>query len=253
MSKIALLFAMLFCMPIITACSASEQAPPQEPVVKQKTLGSPVYIQIFKEERRLELYTQVGNEFRLMNSFPICNFSGGLGPKRREGDLKSPEGFYNITARNLKPNSKFYRAINIGFPNDYDKAQGYSGAYLMIHGECKSIGCYAMTNTYMDEIYRYVDAAFAYGQGQVNINIYPFRMTEENLQRHRSSDHIAFWRQLKPGYDYFVKHHRPPAVNVSNGQYALVQPITGNAQPTQYASTTNTDPTTQGNPFTVIK
>lgn len=254
MSKIALLFAMLFCMPMITACSASEQAP-QEPVVKQQTLGSPVYIQIFKEERKLELYTQVGNKFRLMKSFPICNFSGGLGPKRREGDFKSPEGFYNITARNLKPNSKFYRAINIGFPNDYDKAQGYSGAYLMIHGECKSIGCYAMTNTYMDEIYRYVEAAFAYGQGQVNISIYPFRMTEQNLQRHRSSDHIAFWRQLKPGYDYFAKHNQPPTVNVSNGQYVLVEPRTNNTQPAQYASTTkaNAAAVTEDNPFTVIK
>ncbi|PVZ83000.1 transpeptidase [Serratia sp. S1B] len=252
MSKIALLFAMLFCIPMITACSASEQVP-QEPIVKQQTLGSPVYIQIFKEERQLELYTKVGNEFRLMNSFPICKFSGGLGPKRREGDFKSPEGFYNITARNLKPNSKFYRAINIGFPNDYDKAQGYSGAYLMIHGECKSIGCYAMTNTYMDEIYRYVEAAFAYGQSQVNISIYPFRMTEQNLQRHRSSDHIAFWRQLKPGYDYFAKHHQPPTVNVSNGQYVLAEPRTGSAQPAQYASTTNTGSVTEDNPFTVIK
>ena len=205
MSKIALLFAMLVSMPMITACSASEQVP-EAPVVKQQLLGSPVYIQIFKEERKLELYARMGNEFRLVNTFPICNFSGGLGPKRREGDFKSPEGFYSVDARHLKPDSKYYRAINIGFPNDYDKSQGYSGAYLMIHGECKSIGCYAMTNTYMDEIYRYVEAAFAYGQSRVDISIYPFRMTEQNLKRHASSSYIAFWRQLKPGYDYFAKN-----------------------------------------------
>lgn len=252
MSRIALLLAMLFCMPMITACSASEQAP-EAPVVTQQLLGSPVYIQIFKEERKLELYAKMGNEFRLVNSFPICNFSGGLGPKRREGDFKSPEGFYSVDARHLKPDSKYYRAINIGFPNDYDKAQGYSGAYLMIHGECKSIGCYAMTNTYMDEIYRYVEAAFAYGQTRVDISIYPFRMTDQNLQRHRSSSYISFWRQLKPGYDYFAKKRQPPMVAVSNGQYVLAQPVTGSGQPTQYASTVDTNPFAQSKPLTIVK
>ncbi|WON76352.1 peptidoglycan meso-diaminopimelic acid protein amidase [Serratia sp. UGAL515B_01] len=252
MRKIALLFAMLFCIPMITACSASEQAP-EVPVVTKQLLGSPVYIQIFKEERKLELYAKMGNEFRLVNSYPICNFSGGLGPKRREGDFKSPEGFYSVDVRQLKPDSKYYRAINIGFPNDYDKAQGYSGAYLMIHGECKSVGCYAMTNEYMDEIYRYVEAAFAHGQTKVDISIYPFRMTEENLQRHRFSDHMSFWQQLKPGYDYFAKNHQPPAVEVANGQYVLANPVTSNDQQTQYASTIDTDPSSRNKVLTIVK
>lgn len=252
MSRVTLLSAILFCMPMITACSASEQAPKTAAVTPQ-LLGSPVYIQIFKEERQLELYAKIGNAFRLVNSFPICNFSGGLGPKRLEGDFKSPEGFYSVNARHLKPDSKYYRAINIGFPNDYDKAQGYSGAYLMIHGECKSIGCYAMTNTYMDEIYRYVEAAFAYGQTQVDISIYPFRMTEQNLQRHRSSSYINFWHQLKPGYDYFVQNHQPPMVSVANGQYVLAQPVIGSGQPTQYASTVDTNPFSQSNLLTIVK
>lgn len=199
----------------------------------------------------------MGNEFRLVNTFPICNFSGGLGPKRREGDFKSPEGFYSVDARHLKPDSKYYRAINIGFPNDYDKSQGYSGAYLMIHGECKSIGCYAMTNTYMDEIYRYVEAAFAYGQSRVDISIYPFRMTEQNLKRHASSSYIAFWRQLKPGYDYFAKNRQPPTMGVVNGQYVLGQPLmSSGGMMTQYASaspTPNTNPFAQNKPLTEVK
>lgn len=115
----------------------------------------------------------------------------------------------------------------------------------MIHGECKSIGCYAMTNTYMDEIYRYVEAAFAYGQSRVDISIYPFRMTEQNLKRHASSSYIAFWRQLKPGYDYFAKNHQPPMMTVDNGQYVLGQPLMSSGQMTQYASaspTPNTNP-----------
>lgn len=241
MSRIALLFAMLFSMPMITACSASEQAP-ETPIVAQQLLGSPVYIQIFKEERQLELYAKMGNEFRLVNTFPICNFSGGLGPKRREGDFKSPEGFYSVDVRHLKPDSRYYRAINIGFPNKYDQAQGYSGAYLMIHGECKSVGCYAMTNTYMDEIYRYVEAAFAGGQPKVEISIYPFRLTDKNLQRHRNSDYVKFWRELKPGYDYFVKHRQPPIVSGENGQYVLSKPVDSTLQPAQYASTLETKP-----------
>ncbi|MFI8417565.1 peptidoglycan meso-diaminopimelic acid protein amidase [Serratia sp. NPDC078593] len=252
MSRIALVFAMLFSMPMITACSASEQVP-ETPVVKQQLLGSPVYIQIFKEERQLELYAKMGNEFRLVNTFPICKYSGGLGPKRREGDLKSPEGFYSVDVRHLKPDSKYYRAINIGFPNDYDRAQGYSGAYLMIHGECKSIGCYAMTNDYMDEIYRYVEAAFAYGQSRVNISIYPFRMTEQNMQRHRSSNYLNFWQQLKPGYDYFVENRQPPMINVANGQYVLGKPLMASGQANRLFASTSEPAEVKSNPFSAAK
>lgn len=255
MSKIALLFAMLFSLPMIAVCSASELIA-KVPVVEQKLIGSPVYIQIFKEERTLELFAKMGNEFQLVNSFRICNFSGGLGPKRREGDFKSPEGFYSVNARHLKPDSKYYRAINIGFPNDYDKSQGYFGANLMIHGGCKSMGCYAMTNTYMDEIYRYVEAAFARGQNHIDISIYPFRMTEQNLKRHGSSSYIAFWHQLKPGYDYFVKNHQPPMMGVASGQYVLDQPLMGSSQMTQYASARpppNTHPFVQNKPLTEVK
>lgn len=126
----------------------------------------------------------------------------------------------------------------------------------MIHGECKSIGCYAMTNTYMDEIYRYVEAAFAYGQSRVDISIYPFRMTEQNLKRHASSSYIAFWRQLKPGYDYFAKNHQPPMMTVDNGQYVLGQLLMSSGQMTQYASTSptpNTNPFAQNKPLTEVK
>lgn len=224
MGKIALLFAMLFCIPAMTAVSYASEQPQLSKELKAQLIGSPVFIQIFKEERTLELYAKVGNEYRLLDSYRICNFSGGLGPKRREGDFKSPEGFYSITHHNLNPNSHYYRAINIGFPNDYDRYQGYSGAMLMIHGDCRSIGCYAMTDSYISEIYRYVDAALSNGQAEVKINIYPFRMTEANLQRHRLSTYYSFWRSLEPGYAFFARYHQPPAVAVVNGQYAVSQP-----------------------------
>lgn len=122
----------------------------------------------------------------------------------------------------LKPDSRFYRAINTGFPNQYDRAKGYNGNYLMIHGDCVSVGCYAMTNASMDEIFTYVNAALRNGQQDVQVNIFPFRMTDSNMQRHRYSTYISFWRELQPGYAYFAKYHVPPTVNVTaTGQYAV--------------------------------
>ncbi|PAV01270.1 hypothetical protein CBG25_17635 [Arsenophonus sp. ENCA] len=188
----------------------------------KKYLNNSIFIQIFKEERVLELYTK--NEkglFSLFKSYPICNFSGGLGPKKRQGDLKSPEGFYRITRSQLKPDSKYYRAFNLGFPNKYDQAHGYTGAYLMVHGGCKSIGCYAMTDRYINEIYRYVENALQNGQYEIQVNIYPFKMTSNNMNRHRNSRYYTFWRQLQPAYEYFTKTNQLPVINIQQGQYLV--------------------------------
>ncbi|MFP1886546.1 peptidoglycan meso-diaminopimelic acid protein amidase [Lonsdalea quercina] len=237
MQKIALSFATLFFLPSVFVTSYASEVIPVTTSFKQQALGSPVYIQIFKEERLLELYAKIGTDYRLVQSYPICKYSGGLGPKRVEGDMKSPEGFYQVDLHQLKPDSRFHRAINVGFPNEYDRAQGYSGRYLMIHGECVSVGCYAMTNQYIDEIYTYVERALLNGQAKVELAIYPFRMTDKNLQRHRNSTYANFWQQLQPGYAYFNQHHQPPAVTVFNGQY-MVNQATPNKNPfSNYALT----------------
>ncbi|EKN4183254.1 transpeptidase [Yersinia ruckeri] len=235
MGKITLLLALIICLPAVSVTSSASEPVTMAKELKQQLLGSSVYIQIFKEERTLELYARLQGEYRLIQSYRICNFSGGLGPKRREGDFKSPEGFYSIDMQHLKPDSKFYRAINIGFPNDFDKSQGYSGKYLMIHGDCQSIGCYAMTDAYMDEIFNYVKMAFINGQSKVDISIYPFRMTEQNMQRHRNSTYINFWRQLQPGYTYFAKNRMPPPVGVINGQYVINRPLISSTPASEYA------------------
>ncbi|MBJ7223798.1 MULTISPECIES: peptidoglycan meso-diaminopimelic acid protein amidase [unclassified Brenneria] len=240
MQKIALSFAMLFFLPSLVVTSAASEPAPLTPIkkeLKQQLLGSPIYIQIFKEESVLELYAKLGNEYRLLEQYPICKYSGGLGPKRIEGDLKSPEGFYQVDLSQLKPDSQYYRAINIGFPNEYDKSQGYSGRYLMIHGECVSVGCYAMTNNYMDEIYRYAEQALRNGQVKIDLAIYPFRMTEQNMQRHRNSRYYSFWRQLQPGYAHFNQHNQPPAITVFNGQYVVNPPLMTSQPELNYAFT----------------
>ncbi|MFC3394706.1 peptidoglycan meso-diaminopimelic acid protein amidase [Brenneria rubrifaciens] len=237
MQKIALSFAIWFFLPSIVVTSAASAPVPIAKASKQQLLGSPIYIQIFKEERVLELYAQISGGYRLLERYPICKYSGGLGPKRTEGDLKSPEGFYQVNIDQLKPDSQYYRAINIGFPNEYDKSQGYSGRYLMIHGECVSVGCYAMTNNYIDEIYRFAEQALRNGQTKIDVAIYPFRMTEQNMQRHRNSNYYRFWRQLQPGYAYFNQHYQAPSVTVFNGQYVVSPPLTTRKSMLNYALT----------------
>lgn len=192
--------------------------------VDNKYLGSEVYIRIFKEEHSLELYLKQGDQFNLANVYDICTFYGGLGPKKYSGDNKSPEGFYRANIDSLQPNSSYYKAINIGFPNEYDRTHGYTGKYLMIHGGCKSIGCYAMTNDYIKEIYKFVQASFRNGQRTINIDIFPFRMTDLNLAAHRASPDYAFWKQLQPGYQYFEAYKKPPDVDVEKGKYVVNLP-----------------------------
>ncbi|MDC9597646.1 L,D-transpeptidase family protein [Xenorhabdus anantnagensis] len=189
---------------------------------QSKRMGAKIFIQIFKEEKLLELYTRDNtNHYQLTQSYPICNYSGGLGPKTLKGDFKSPEGFYHVSLKQLKPDSHYYRAINLGFPNEFDKFKGYSGRDLMIHGACKSIGCYAMTNRYMDEIYQYAESAFHHGQHEIKINIYPFRMTPQNMKRHQNNDNYLFWKQLQPAYAYFVQNSIPATVNIIGGRYVV--------------------------------
>ncbi|MDR0219118.1 MAG: murein L,D-transpeptidase [Enterobacteriaceae bacterium] len=202
-------------------------------------IGANIFIQIFKEEKLLELYTQnTTGRYQLIQQYPICNYSGGLGPKTLTGDFKSPEGFYSVTLQQLKPDSQYHRAINLGFPNEFDQYRGYSGKNLMIHGACKSIGCYAMTDRYISEIYQYAESALHHGQQEIKIDIYPFRMTPSNMMHYRNNTHYAFWKQLQPAYEYFVKNGRPATVTVTGGQYVVNPPSSPLGQkPSSYALT----------------
>lgn len=230
MRIIALFIAMLTipCVSFAGLLSSNSSTTPVSREYKQQLMGSPVYIQIFKEERTLELYVKMGEQYQLMDSYKICNYSGGLGPKQRQGDFKSPEGFYTVQRSQLKPDSRFYKAINIGFPNAYDRSHGYEGKYLMIHGACVSVGCYAMTDSGIDEIFQFVTGALVFGQPGVQVSIYPFRMTDANMARHKNSYYADFWNQLKPGYDYFNTLHQPPVVSVVNGRYVVSKPLKSN-------------------------
>jgi murein L,D-transpeptidase YafK len=192
-------------------------------LLRQKRMPkhSPILVRIFKEEAELEVWKQDNTgHFDLLKIFPICRWSGDLGPKLHEGDRQAPEGFYTITPELMNPNSNFYLAINTGFPNSFDKANNRSGSFLMIHGDCSSSGCYAMTDEQMGEIYSLARDALL-GRPSFQVQAYPFRLTPANLARHRTSPNLAFWKMLKIGNDHFEATHLEPKVDVCDRLYVF--------------------------------
>jgi murein L,D-transpeptidase YafK len=202
--------------------------------IEQKNMSkdSPILIRLFKEESELEVWKQDSSgHFALLKTYPICRWSGELGPKVREGDRQAPEGFYMITPGLMNPNSSYYLAINMGFPNAYDKANGRSGAFLMIHGDCSSRGCYAMTDEQIAEIYALARESFFGGQRAFQIQAMPFRMTALNMAKHRNSPSMPFWRMIKQGYDHFEVTRQEPKVDVCEKRYVFDAETTGRFTP----------------------
>jgi murein L,D-transpeptidase YafK len=184
--------------------------------------SSPILIRVFKKEAELEVWKKAASgRFVLLKTFPICRWSGQLGPKNKTGDRQTPEGFYAVTPAQMNPNSAYHLSFDTGFPNAYDRAHGATGSALMVHGTCSSRGCYAMTNDGIEEIYALARDAFAGGQQAFQFQAFPFRMTAENIVKHRTEPHIAFWRQLKEGSDRFEATGEEPVVTVSGGRYGF--------------------------------
>ena len=204
---------------------ATKELPPELlSLIKQKKMPkySPILMRIFKEEAELEVWKQdTTGRFQLLKIFPICRWSGDIGPKEHEGDRQTPEGFYTITPELMNPNSNYYLAINTGFPNAFDKANARDGSLLMIHGDCSSSGCYSMTDEQMGEIYSLARDSFLGGQPSFQIQAYPFRLTPANLARHRTNPHMAFWKMLKIGNDHFEATHLEPKVDVCDRRYVF--------------------------------
>jgi murein L,D-transpeptidase YafK len=186
-------------------------------------IGSPIHIRIFKQSRELELHVLSPDGFVLYRNYPICAVSGTLGPKRFEGDLQAPEGFYSVRAEQLHPHSDFHLAFNLGFPNDFDRRLGRTGSNIMIHGGCASRGCFAMSDYYMEQIYVLAEAALRNGQREIGVEIYPFRMTVANLEAHRNARWAAFWRSMKPAHDRFQETAMPATVEAAEGGYRLAE------------------------------
>ena len=188
-------------------------------------LGQPIFVRIFKESSELEIWIRNADRFAHFKTYPICNYSGALGPKLKEGDRQSPEGFYFVGKDQLNPQSSYHLSFNLGFPNAYDRSHDRTGSYLMVHGNCVSVGCYAMTDEGIEEIYLMAEAALNNGQSFFRVQAFPFRMSEQNMQRHHQSDWIEFWRNLKEGYDFFEDHRTPPNVRVVGRRYHFEEDV----------------------------
>ena len=210
---------------------APELTPAQQPLSKEAMMllgrkgmeaRAPIFIRIFKEESELEIWkARDDGRFYHFKTYPICNWSGNLGPKQKQGDKQAPEGFYQVSKHQMNPNSSFHVSFNLGYPNSFDKAHKRTGDFLMVHGKCSSVGCYAMTDALMEEIYALAREAFEGGQETFHVHAFPFRMTEANLQRHKKSKWYRFWRTLKQGYDHFESHRMPPQVAVCERRYVV--------------------------------
>ncbi len=197
---------------------------PARLAARKMTLGAPVLLRIFKREFELEVWLKRGDRFERFATYPVCMWSGALGPKLRQGDRQAPEGFYTVDKTALNPASHYHRSFNLGYPNAYDRAHGRTGSLLMVHGDCRSIGCYAMTDPVIDEIWTLVTAALNSGQKRFQVQVFPFRMTQANMARHAHAPEAAFWRQLKGGHDAFEAGHVPPEVSVCRGDYVFSAP-----------------------------
>src|SRR6478736_4369940 len=189
---------------------------------KNMPLESPMLVRLFKQEAELEVWKQdAGGRYELLKTYPICRWSGELGPKVKEGDRQAPEGFYPITPAQMNPNSQFYLSFNMGYPNAYDRAWGRTGSQLMVHGDCSSRGCYAMTDDQISEIYALARESFFGGQRAFQVQALPFKMTPANMAKHRNNPNMPFWKMIKEGNDHFEVTKQEPKVDFCEKKYVF--------------------------------
>ncbi|MDX6806509.1 hypothetical protein SCD90_10565 [Terrihabitans sp. PJ23] len=220
-----------------TAAVPGKEAKPIPPKVaalmaeKGMRKEDPILVRIYKEDSQLEVWKkrQTDGRYALLKTYEICRWSGDLGPKKTEGDKQAPEGFYTVSAGQMNPRSAYYLSFDMGFPNSYDRSLGRTGKHLMVHGDCLSAGCYAMTDPQIAEVYALAREAFRGGQRSFQVQAMPFRMTAENLARRRNNPNLAFWKNLKQGSDHFEATKQEPKVAVCGKKYVFDAKATGGA------------------------
>ena len=189
-------------------------------------LGDPVYMRVFKEESELEVWIKSRHELQyvLFKIFRLTHCAGKPGPKLREGDGQAPEGFYFASSGSMRPDTRHYLGIDLGFPNAYDKESGYTGSDLMIHGGANAAGAFALSPRDIEEVYTVVEASLEGGQKMTPINVFPFRMTDKRMDQAWEWNPVClyFWVNLKEGYDFFENVRQPPLVEMASGRYAFL-------------------------------
>jgi murein L,D-transpeptidase YafK len=212
-------------MSLANNAKANQPVPPKlvaDMTAKDMDLQSPILVRLYKQEAELEIWKQDrSGRFALLKTYPICRWSGDLGPKVREGDRQAPEGFYTISPAQMNPQSAYYLSFNTGYPNAFDKALGRTGSQLMVHGDCSSRGCYAMTDEQIAEIYSLGRESFFGGQKSFQLQAYPFKMTSANMAKHRNNPNMPFWKMIKEGNDHFEVTRQEPKVDFCEKKYVF--------------------------------
>ena len=199
---------------------------PSQTVALMENIGSskdaPMLIRAYKKEAELEVWKMRSDgRYAHLKTFPMCRWSGQLGPKKQQGDRQVPEGFYAIGPSQMNPNSSYYLSFNVGYPNQLDRALGRGGGDIMVHGACSSAGCFSMTDAQIAEIYSIARAALGGGQRAIQMQSFPFKMTAENLAKHRLDPNIDFWKNLKEGSDHFEVTKQEPQVAFCGRRYVF--------------------------------
>lgn len=188
-----------------------------------------IFIRAFKDEQELEVWGRNASDqtYQLIKTYDICTSSGELGPKRRQGDLQVPEGFYHVEVFN--PASNFYLSLMVNYPNASDKILGQKGnlgGNICIHGDCVTIGCIPLTDDKIKEVYLMAVEAKSNGQ-KIPVHIFPFRMNEANMKTFgkKYADNtklVAFWQNIQKGYTLFESTHKvAPFKVLNNGEYSF--------------------------------
>lgn len=187
-----------------------------------------IYLRAFKQDKIIELWAKNNTEksYKLIKEFKICRRSGELGPKREQGDLQVPEGFYHINRFN--PSSKFYLSLGINYPNKSDKilgVKGNLGGDIFIHGSCVTVGCMPITNDRIKELYVFCVEAKNSGQERIPITIFPTKLNDSNfnnlVESYKSEpEKTSLWKDLKKAYDLFNETKKLPNIGfLENGKH----------------------------------
>ena len=185
-----------------------------------------ILLRAFKFEEDLEVWAKNKEDstYKLITTYKFCENVGQLGPKRKEGDMQIPEGFYQISKFNAT--SAYFLSLKVNYPNASDSflADRFTpGGMIFIHGGCSTVGCIPITDEWIKELYVFCLEASGHDQYDIPVHMFPARLTEENMEllaKQYDSELVSFWKQLQKGYDIFEESRELPRVVVSpKGEY----------------------------------
>ncbi len=190
-----------------------------------------LYIRSFKYDRQLEVWVKdnLKEPYKLFKTYKICMQSGTTGPKRMEGDYQVPEGFYHIN--DFNPNSSYHLSLGLNYPNASDRILSDSlrpGSAIYIHGNCVSVGCIAISDEPIEELYTMASAVRLQGQEFIPVHVFPVKYSVKKsndylLESIKENAYLeSFNKNIKEVFDYFEANKQLPIIMVNKrGEYLM--------------------------------